>query len=267
MNNTVAALADIVQNKEIAPNIYHMKIKALDIAKKAVPGQFLHIRCGKTLSPLLRRPISIADIDEKTGCVEIIYRVVGEGTRLLSQSLTGHELDIIGPLGNGFPLPEKDAPCIIVAGGIGTAPIIYLAKKIASEPKNENSVTIVLGFTTKSEVFGEGYLKFPGVETIIATDDGSYGYKGFPTDILERLLQEHMGKTDPIIYSCGPKPMLIKVKEIAASKNVRAYLSLEEHMACGVGACLGCSVKSSGKGYKKVCKDGPVFEAGEVELH
>ncbi|GAQ25712.1 dihydroorotate dehydrogenase electron transfer subunit [Tepidanaerobacter syntrophicus] len=264
MRKPVVLMAPIVQNTEIAPGIYNMKLEAPDIAKTAEPGQFLHIRCSQALAPLLRRPISIADADEKNGRIDIIYRVVGEGTKLLSEKLPGEKADIIGPLGNGFYMPPKDSYPIIIAGGIGTAPILYLAKKIAL--KSNSSASVILGFTTESEIFGTDYLKCPGINLSITTDDGSFGYKGFPTDILENLLKSWKNAAPPIIYACGPKPLLVKIKEITQRENILAYLSLEQRMACGVGACLGCSVKSSFGGYKKVCKDGPVFKACEVEL-
>lgn len=262
-NKPVAVMAPIVQNVEIAPGIYNMRIEEPVIAKTANPGQFLHIRCCQTLAPLLRRPISIACADEKNGWIDLIYRVVGEGTKLLSEKLPGEKLDIIGPLGNGFSMPPEGSYPIIIAGGIGTAPILHLAKKIALKGI---SASVILGFTTKSEIFGTDYLKYPTLSLSIATDDGSCGYCGFPTDILKGLLTARENTAIPIIYACGPKPLLIKIKEIAERKKILAYLSLEERMACGVGACLGCSVKSSFGGYKKVCKDGPVFKACEVEL-
>ncbi|WP_274964244.1 FAD-binding oxidoreductase, partial [Tepidanaerobacter syntrophicus] len=147
MRKPVVLMAPIVQNTEIAPGIYNMKLEAPDIAKTAEPGQFLHIRCSQALAPLLRRPISIADADEKNGRIDIIYRVVGEGTKLLSEKLPGEKSDIIGPLGNGFYMPPKDSYPIIIAGGIGTAPILYLAKKIAL--KSNSSASVILGFTTE----------------------------------------------------------------------------------------------------------------------
>lgn len=266
MNTSVVSLANIIQNVEIAPDVYSMELQAPDIAQNANPGQFLHIRCSDTLSPLLRRPISIADVDKKTGKLKIIYRVVGEGTQLLCQKTAGSRLDIIGPLGNGFPLPEKGKTSIIIGGGIGAAPLLYLAKKIAAKQKNEGSAVVLLGFATRHEAFGIEFLNSLGIKVIIATDDGTLGYKGFPTELLKKYLNQLQDKSGIVLYACGPKLMLSEVKAAAMRENIPAYLSLEERMACGVGACIGCSVKSSRKGYKKVCKDGPVFEAGEIEL-
>ena len=266
MSTPIVSLAEITQNAEIAPDIYMMELQAPEIAQNANPGQFLHIRCSDTVSPLLRRPISIADVDEKTGKMKIIYRVVGEGTHLLCQKTPGNRVDIIGPLGKGFPLPDRGKTSIIIGGGIGVAPLLYLAKKIAEEQKSDNSPIAMLGFATKQEAFGIEFLKSLGIKVIIATDDGTLGHKGFPTELLEEYFKQHQDKPGRVFYACGPKLMLSGIKAIAARENIRAYFSLEERMACGVGACIGCSVKSSREGYKKVCKDGPVFEAGEIML-
>jgi len=265
LSTPAALFANITQNTQIAPDIYLMEIEA-EIAEAAQPGQFLHIRCSDTFAPLLRRPISISDADKKTGKVEIIYRVIGQGTHLLCQKRPGDRLDIIGPLGRGFPMPEEGKTSIIIGGGIGVAPLLYLAKQIAKDHKNGHLPLTFLGFATKQEAFGIDFLSSLGIKATICTDDGTLGYKGFPTTLFKEHLSQYQDKSNLIIYACGPKPLLSSIKDIAAGEHITAYLSLEERMACGVGACLGCSVKSSQAGYKKVCKDGPVFEAGEIEL-
>lgn len=254
----IVSLTRILQNKQIGPDIFSMVIKAPKIALRATPGQFIHIRCSKALSPLLRRPISIASIDEKQGNLQIIYRVVGVGTKLLSQKPEGDMVDIMGPLGKGFPLPEKGKAPILIGGGIGVAPLLFLAQGIA-EAKLAEGGTAFMGFAKKEEVYGIEFLESLGFDVFITTDDGSLGIKGFPTDLLTKV-------EDGIIYGCEPKPLLKKIKDEAVREKMLAYLSLEEHMACGIGACIGCSVKSSGNGYKKVCKDGPVFESREIDF-
>ncbi len=266
MSTPVASLASIAQNTQIAPDIYLMEIESPEIAEGAQPGQFLHLRCSDTLAPLLRRPISIADVDKRAGKVKIIYRVVGQGTQLLCQKSPGDLLDIIGPLGRGFPMPDKGKTSIIVGGGIGVAPLLYLAKELAGDETNGHKPLTFLGFATKEEAFGIDFLKSLGIKVEICTDDGTLGHKCFPTELLKEHLKEFQDKSKITLYACGPKPMLSGIKGIAANENITAYLSLEERMACGVGACLGCSVKSSKSGYKRVCKDGPVFEAGEIDL-
>lgn len=265
LSSPIVSLAEIIRNTEISPDIYEMELQAPEITEKANPGQFLHIRCSDTVSPLLRRPISIAYADHKIGKMGIIYRVVGRGTQLLCQKDPGSRLDILGPLGKGFPMPDKDKTPIIIGGGIGVAPLLFLAQKIAQNKTRKDSLIALLGFPTKQETFGLEFLESMGIKVLIATDDGTLGHKGYPTDLLNDYL-EKCNKSKTIIYGCGPKPLLSKIKTVAVRNNIPAYLSLEERMACGVGACLGCSVKSSQDGYKKVCEDGPVFEAGEVEL-
>lgn len=285
----------IKENIEIVPGIYHMVLNCPEVAEDAAPGQFIHIRCTDALSPLLRRPISIAMADKKAGTVEVIYRVVGQGTRLLAGKKKGQMLDIMGPLGHGFPIPPWVKHPVIVGGGIGTAPLLFLAESIrehklssagspelsgcediiktgncCGKPAKEFIGTVFVGFLTEKEIFGAELLKDCGFKVEICTDDGSRGYKGFPTDLLEMYLKDgpspSSGKVSPaidIIYACGPGPLLSKVASMASRAKIPAYVSLEERMACGVGACLGCAVKSAGGGYMKVCKDGPVFEASQ----
>ncbi|WP_422448802.1 dihydroorotate dehydrogenase electron transfer subunit [Thermoanaerobacterium sp. DL9XJH110] len=251
-----------------------MKMYCPEVAVKAAPGQFLHIRCSDTPSPLLRRPVSIAGVNEEDGTVEIIYRVVGEGTRLMSQKKAGEIIDILGPLGRGFPLPPGAANPVLIGGGVGVAPLLYLARKIAGTLSGPGRVSAAfIGFSTAAEVFGEEFLRSCGFKVFLTTDDGTAGQKGVPTEVFENCIKAHempgQSRTHPqsgIIYACGPKPLLAKVKDIAAREKIPAYLSLEERMACGVGACLGCAVKSAREGYKKVCRDGPVFESGEIHL-
>jgi len=259
------SIANIEQNVQIAPDIYLMEIRSHEVAQNAMPGQFLHVRCSDSLSPLLRRPISIADADKKTGSIKIIYRVVGQGTQLLCRKRPGDSLDIIGPLGRGFPMPDEGKTSIIIGGGIGAAPLLYLAKTLAREAKGPLP-KVILGFETKQEVFGIDFLEALGIKAEICTDDGSLGQRCFPTALLKECLQEYQHKSNLILYACGPKAMLASIKDMAAAEKLTAYFSLEERMGCGMGACLGCPVKSSQGGYKKVCKDGPVFEAGEIEL-
>lgn len=252
----------IVGNKELFPRVYKMVIISPSAAETAVPGQFLHIRCSEGFSPLLRRPISISGVHTDEGTVEIIYRVVGEGTKWLSKRAPGYDLDILGPLGHGFPLPATGANPVLVGGGLGVAPLLFLAQRIAElRDANLSLPRACIGFSTAEEVYGVEELKAAKFDIHVTTDDGTYGKKGFPTD----LLQEDI-KSGDILYACGPLPLLSKVASIGRQRNIAAYISLEERMACGIGACIGCSVKSEGEGYLKVCKDGPVFEAGQVIL-
>lgn len=220
------------------------------------------------LAPLLRRPFSIAVADEQSGTLDIIYKVVGEGTLILSKKKPEDVLDVMGPLGNGFQIPQPGGKPLLIAGGIGTAPLLFLAKRVA-QVVTPHDISIgqtgiglaVIGFSTAEMVFGIDFLKSCGFYVTVMTDDGSYGTKGNPADFLSRHIKL---SGEQIIYTCGPIPLLSRVKVIADSHKVPAYISLEERMACGIGACLGCAVRSSDRGYKKVCSDGPVFKSEEV---
>ncbi|SHM84079.1 dihydroorotate dehydrogenase electron transfer subunit [Caldanaerovirga acetigignens] len=254
--------AEIILNEEVARGIYLLRLRANKVAESANPGQFLHVKCTKGPHPLLRRPFSIADAHREEGTADIIYRVVGEGTSILSQKRPGEVLDIMGPLGRGFPLPLPGRLPLIVGGGVGVAPLLFLAKEL-----NKSGLVgrAFLGFSTAREAFGKEIFETCGFSVELTTDDGTHGKRGFPTDLLEDFLKGEK-KVQAVVYACGPRMLLLKVKEIAVSFGILAYLSLEEKMGCGIGACLGCAVKSAKGGYKKVCRDGPVFEAGEVEI-
>ncbi len=247
--------ATIVRQDEIAIDIYSIWFQTKQIAQMAKPGQFINIY-SKEGSRLLPRPISICEINKKKGQVRVIYRVAGKGTEEFSHYHTGTVLDIIGPLGNGYTLKEKKA--FLVGGGIGIPPLLELAKQLKCEKQ------IVVGF--RGETFLTEELAKYG-ELSIATEDGRAGIKG---TVLDAIKEKHL--TADIIYACGPTPMLRAIKEYAMEHGIEAQISLEEKMACGIGACLACVCQSkdidahSNVKNKRVCKDGPVFDAQEVEL-
>ncbi|AST07606.1 dihydroorotate dehydrogenase electron transfer subunit [Anoxybacillus flavithermus] len=248
----------IVSNHQIAKGIYELTLSGSLVQRMHTPGQFVHVKVGHR-EPLLRRPLSLCDINEEASECTIIYRAEGAGTMLLSQKQPGESLDVLGPLGNGFPLSALSSGqhALLVGGGIGVPPLYELAKQLV---KNGVCVTVVLGFQTKDVVFYEQQFASFG-KTYVATADGSYGMKGFVTDVIERhALPFH------VLYACGPKPMLKALQQQFPHKEL--YLSLEERMGCGVGACFACvcHVPNSETAYKKVCSDGPVFRAGEVVL-
>ncbi len=245
----------ILENKEIADQIFDMWIQSESIAKLAKAGQFLDLYCEDG-SRLLPRPISICEIDGIKNMLRLVFRIAGKGTEEFSRKKAGMYLDVIGPLGNGFPIKKKSA-CII-GGGIGIPPMLELAKQLDCE-KN-----IVLGYRDKLFLYEE-FQKYGKVYA--ATEDGSFGTKG---NVLDAVL-EHGIQAD-IMYACGPLPMLRALKAYAGEKNIECYVSLEERMACGIGACLGCVCKSTKTDThtnvrnKRICKEGPVFEAGEVNF-
>ncbi|MGG3466606.1 dihydroorotate dehydrogenase electron transfer subunit [Neobacillus pocheonensis] len=250
-------LCKIVSQKEIAEDIYELTVKARFVHEIKAPGQFVHIRVSNGWDPLLRRPISICSFDKVKEEFTMIYRKEGQGTSMLAGTVAGMEVDILGPLGNGFPVEEVHVgeTALLVGGGIGVPPLYELSNQLVAKGVK---VIHVLGFQTESAVFYESEFLKNG-ETFVTTVDGSYGQKGFVTDIMKELSFD-------CIFTCGPTPMLKAIEQ--GYQNKKVFLSLEERMGCGVGACFACVCKKaddpSGVSYKKVCSDGPVFRAGEV---
>lgn len=250
----------LVKKEKLIDGIYKFSVEAPEIAKEAKPGQFLEIKVSETGEVFLRRPISIYNIDKSI--IEFIFQVKGKGTELLANKEVGDKIDIIGPLGKGTFEIKEYKKVFIIGGGIGTYPLYELAKQL----KVKSEVSMYMGFRNKELVTLEKEFGSVANELILATDDGSYGKKGFAID----YLKEDCKKAKPdIIFACGPLPMLKAVQEFANSNNISCQMSLEERMSCGIGACLGCAVKVvSGKEerFGHVCKEGPVFYATDVEI-
>lgn len=248
-------LCKILKKSEPIKGIFDYTIEAPEIAAQAQCGQFLHIDCGK--GTFLRRPISICDFDENT--VRFIFEVKGEGTKELAEFNEGDEIDVMGPLGHGFSVnPQKHHNAIIIGGGIGTFPLLKLAKTVKS--------TIFLGFRSADRVMMEKEFEDISKQVFVGTDDGSYGYNGYIANAMEFFLKNN---SCDVIYSCGPMPMLRAVKKIAEENGIECQLSLEQRMGCGIGACLVCTCDSTKDGMDKnlrVCKHGPVFDSREVTL-
>lgn len=250
-------IAKVVSQECIGTGVYSMIIKT-EAAKEAVAGQFVSIYC-KDRTKLLPRPISICQINKKEGTLRIVYRVVGGGTEEMSTYQAGDTIALIGPLGNGF-MQRENKKAILIGGGIGIPPMVGLAEEL----KSKTQVQIVAGY--RDELFLTEELENSGT-LYIATEDGSKGTKGTVIDAIREETIE-----GDVIYACGPTPMLKAVKEYALERNIECQISLEERMACGIGACLACVCKSKEKDYhtnvnnKRICKDGPVFLAEEVEL-
>lgn len=256
---------EIIENKKISSDYYRMTFESKEIAEQAKPGQFLHVKCSDNYDPLLRRPIGIHVV--KNNIIAIFYKVVGEGTKLLSQKKVGEELDVLGPLGNGFEIFVGLKLAILIAGGMGVAPLLYLAEAL----RLKGTETLVLiGARTKKLIFFKKEFASLGCKVKISTEDGTQGFKGLGTDLFKNLLSDLpyialKEKKKSSVYACGPPEMLKEVAEISQQNNLFSQASLEEQMACGVGACLGCPVKIRG-GYKMVCKDGPVFNLKDIEF-
>ena len=247
--------ANILRQDNIATDIFSMIIEAREIAEQAIPGQFVDLYSSDG-SRLLPRPISICEIDRQRGTIRLVYRTVGAGTKEFSKLTSDHTIEVLGPLGNGFF--KKSGKALLIGGGIGIPPMLQLAKELDCEK------SIVLGY--RDEEFLSSAFK-PYGDVYMSSDNGAYGVKGTVMDAIREY-----GISCEVIYACGPKPMLKAIQEYALSNNIEAQLSLEEKMACGVGACLACVCRSkevdehSMVHNKRVCKDGPVFYAEEVEL-
>lgn len=247
--------AKVVRQENIATDIFSMVIEAKEIASQAVPGQFVDLYSADG-SKLLPRPISLCEIDREKGTLRLVYRIAGKGTAEFSKLQSGDTIDVLGPLGNGFNL--EDGRAILIGGGIGIPPMLQLAKELKCEK------TIVLGY--RDEEFLSAEFE-PYGEVFMSSDSGILGVKGTVMDAIREY-----GIEGTHIYACGPTPMLRAIQKYALDNNIRAQLSLEERMACGVGACLACVCKSkevdnhSKVHNKRICKDGPVFYAEEVEL-
>ena len=250
--------AVVHSQEQLADGIYSMWINT-EAAKDAKPGQFISVYSNDK-SRVLPRPISICEIDREQGKLRIVYRVVGKGTEEFSKALAGDTFEILGPLGNGFPLEKaKGKRVLMVGGGIGVPPMLQTAKEAEAE------AVIVSGYRN-SDLFLKEELENAG-SLYIATEDGSVGTKGNVLD----AIRENDIQAD-VMFACGPTPMLRALKQYAEEKNMPCWISMEEKMACGIGACLACVFQSkdvdahSHLNNKRICKDGPVFLSTEVEL-
>ncbi|MEN8699389.1 dihydroorotate dehydrogenase electron transfer subunit [Bacillus infantis] len=254
-------LCTIISQKEISKDIYELTLKGELVNEMKNAGQFVHLKVSNGYDPLLRRPISIAEINKSSQTFTMIYRAGGRGTILLASKQAGEKVDVLGPLGNGFPDEEARTgrTALLVGGGIGVPPLYELSQRLKARGVK---AVHVLGFQSAEQVFYEKEFSVLG-ETYIATADGTYGSRGFVTDVIVREELEF-----DVLYACGPTPMLRALEHDYQDKKV--FLSLEERMGCGLGACFACvchtAADPEGCSYKKVCTDGPVFRAGEVVL-
>ena len=252
--------AVVISQEQLADGIFSLWLKT-EASQTAVPGQFISMYTNDG-TKLLPRPISICEIDKENGCLRMVYRVTGEntGTEQFSKLTTGDTVPVIGPLGNGFPLEKAEGKkAFLMGGGIGVPPILELSKQLNCEKQ------IVMGYRDANTFLKE---QFEANGTVyVSTEDGSVGTKG---NVMDAIREN--GLTADIIYACGPTPMLRAIKNFAESNGIECYISLEERMACGIGACLACVCKSKEKDHhtnvhnKRICKDGPVFLSTEVEI-
>lgn len=241
MNQVMMKITD---NKKIAEKTYFMSLEG-DTSAITKPGQFINIKLDGFF---LRRPISVCDCEN--GKLSIIYKVVGNGTKEMSELPVGAELNILSGLGNGYDTSKSGDCPVLIGGGVGVPPMYLLCKKLVSEGKK---AMVILGFNSEKEVFGVDEFKATGAEVYVTTADGSVGTKGFVTDVLKNLDYTYF-------YTCGPMPMFKAIESIAKTSG---QYSFEERMGCGFGACMGCTCKTK-YGNKRICKDGPVLEREEI---
>jgi len=260
-NNMVIAEKGVVEQiLKISDDIWDMTIYAPRIAELCRAGQFVHVRVNDSFAPFLRRPLSIGPTWGEY--FRLIFLVKGTGTKILAQKETGNEIDLIGPLGKPFQLPEPDQSPILVAGGIGAVPLLLLDDQIPSQQNRD----FLLGIRSEKNItVDEIEMERRGIT--VSSDDGSIGFHGTVVELLEKRLEEK-GEKNQVVYGCGPGPMLQALKNLCLAKSVPAFISLEVPMGCGIGACQSCAVpKADGSGYYLVCQDGPVFESTVVDLN
>ena len=237
-------LYEIIENTSVSPSVYRMILKG-DTSAFSAPGQFVNIKIeGK----FLRRPISVCDYDGET--ITLIYKVVGSGTEILSETPVGAKLDLLTGLGNGYDTKKCGSRPLLIGGGVGIPPLYNLCRKLISLGKKP---TVILGFNKAEEIFYEDMFASLGADTIVTTVDGSYGIKGFVTDAMKNVDYDYF-------YTCGPEPMFRAIEREAKTSG---QFSFEERMGCGFGACMGCSCKTK-YGAKRICKDGPVLCREEI---
>jgi dihydroorotate dehydrogenase electron transfer subunit len=245
--------AHVIYNKEVLPNIYLMSVKAPEIANLARPGQYVMVRCGEGYDMPLRRPLGIHRISEDG--ISLLYSVVGRGTEWLSQRKAGELVDLLGPLGNGFEVYPASQNLLLVAGGVGVAPLLALAEKAIAEGL---SVKLLIGEKSSTKIYPRRLMP-SGIKPVITTEDGSLGQKGMVTDVLPQSISE----ADQV-FVCGPLAMYRAIAKMGKKLgNKPMQVVLETVMGCGVGACLSCSIETK-EGRKLVCKDGPVFEFSDI---
>lgn len=251
--------ATVEQLEQLSAENYLLTLHAPGIAAAAQPGQFVMVGVGEGKDPLLRRPFSLNQV-ETGGRIRILFKVVGRGTKILSHADKGDRLPLLGPLGNGFNIDPTKQACL-VGGGMGIAPMLFLAEHLSKAENRQEADIIILGGRNREELepLVDDFDRL-GMKLFTVTDDGSFGEHGLVTDVLASVQLS----SDSIVYSCGPKPMLFAVYQCSREKGATCQVSIESMMACGMGACLGCSVPATGGGYVHVCTDGPVFNAEEL---
>jgi dihydroorotate dehydrogenase electron transfer subunit len=252
--------ADIIRTEPLGNTTFHLELTSPELASLVVPGQFFQIRTNQFTDPFLRRTVSVGGADRTNGIIHLFVDVVGPGTELLCDRGCGMSLSMIGPLGHGFDLStQREGTIVLIAGGIGAAPLVFLAHEL--EKIGCTDILFLMGARNREGTFFVERFLNNTIRRKVSTDDGSVGHHGFVTDLMEDTFRNY---TPPIIYSCGPKPMMQRVALFAAQKAIRCQVSLEERMACGIGACYGCAVEQKNGRMARICVEGPVFEGDTI---
>ncbi len=261
----IQRLLAVIENRHISGANYKLTLAGPEIAAAARPGQFVMVRLVGGLTPFLPRPFSIHRINNENGVLEILYKVIGQGTRQMSRLSAGDRLDVVGPLGKGFRTEQRPESISLVAGGIGVAPLVFLADHLAAAAFPPDRVDVLIGGAGQEDVLCRRDFADLGMNVLTATDDGSQGYHGLVTRLFEKRIGD---KAPDMAFACGPPAMLREMAGISAARKIPCQVSIETIMACGMGACLGCAVKSHDDpgSYKHACRDGPVFFSTEIDL-
>ncbi|MFH1699483.1 MAG: dihydroorotate dehydrogenase electron transfer subunit [Candidatus Zixiibacteriota bacterium] len=269
MKKTVPQICKVISNRKLNSSGAYFKIsvEGFKASREILPGQFVHVKVKPGNDPFFRRAFSIADFDKAAERLEIIYKVVGRGTSILGKMGKGDSLDVIGPLGNHFEKPGKSKSVVIVAGGVGLPPLLFLGQFLLDKGHSSKNIIFFYGGRTQNDLVELASLRRLGVDFIPCTDDGSYGFHGLITEALEEKLSV-LDANKSILYGCGPEPMLEALQNLAIRHGYVGQLSLEAPMPCGVGVCLGCIKErlDQPKKYIRVCYDGPVFNIGEIKI-
>jgi len=263
MSKIVVEEVELIKSKNLGRGSYLFEMTGCSKIKSIRPGQFIHIRLPHT-DIYFRRAFSIYDVDMERGTISILFKVFGRGTALMTGLKTGTRLDILGPLGNGFKIPSKKMLVVLAGGGVGMPPLYFLAKRLMEKNYDKKQVSFFYGGVTKDDLVELARIKKMGINVYTSTDDGSSGYHGFVTGAIEK----NIDLTDKSIriFACGPEGMLKAIDRLALANNVLGQLSLEAPMPCGIGICLGCIMPLREGGNTRVCREGPVYNIGEVLL-
>ena len=254
----------VLGQREVAAGIFLLDLESSELAERSHPGQFVHLKTAGGWDPLWRRPFSIHRVSGDGRRIRILYRRVGKGTSRMREFQSGDVVNLLGPLGKPFDLAGDFRTAVIVAGGLGIAPVFFLADRLAAAGKK---TVLIWGVRHSGELVGLDELKKCGIDVRTATEDGSAGFRGRVTDLLAASLGDLRPLSALSGFACGPTPMLIAVQEAVQGTGFRWQASLEDRMACGVGVCQGCAVRIRNRGFQMVCSDGPVFDLGEIDFH